>query len=300
VLPSLLGPPVSGVVTETFSWHWVFLGLVPFVLVAVALVVPAVRRMDPPDPDREVAPARRGLVLAALGGSAGVAALSWASQSSEAVAVVVAAVAIAVLVPSLLRLFPRGVFRAARGVPTVVAARGLLAGVFFTVNSYLPLMLNGTHGWSLAMAGVPLIVGSLGWSAASAWQGRHPDLPRGRLLRIGFTALAVGAAGMLLVAPAWGLPWLALPFWVVAGVGMGLGFSSVSFLLLKQSAGSEVGFNSSPAQISDQLMTALMIGSGGALLALFGSPAIALPVLIVVLAAMAVLGSVLAARAAMS
>jgi hypothetical protein len=214
--------------------------------------------------------------------------------------VVVAAVAIAVLVPSLLRLFPRGVFRAARGVPTVVAARGLLAGVFFTVNSYLPLMLNGTHGWSLAMAGVPLIVGSLGWSAASAWQGRHPDLPRGRLLRIGFTALAVGAAGMLLVAPAWGLPWLALPFWVVAGVGMGLGFSSVSFLLLKQSAGSEVGFNSSAAQISDQLMTALMIGSGGALLALFGSPAIALPVLIVVLAAMAVLGSVLAARAAMS
>jgi MFS family permease len=300
VLPSLLGPPVSGVVTETFSWHWVFLGLVPFVLVAVALVVPAVRRMDPPDPDREVAPARRGLVLAALGSSAGVAALSWASQSSQAVAVVVAAVAIAVLVPSLRRLFPRGVFRAARGIPTVVAARGLLAGVFFTVNSYLPLMLNGTHGWSLAMAGIPLIVGSLGWSAASAWQGRHPDLPRGRLLRIGFTALAVGAAGMLLVAPAWGLPWLALPFWVIAGVGMGLGFSSVSFLLLKQSAGSEVGFNSSAAQIADQLMTALMIGSGGALLVLFGSPAIALPVLIMVLAAMAVLGVVLAARAGTS
>ena len=298
VLPSLLGPPVSGVVTETLSWHWVFLGLVPFVLLAVALVVPAVRRMDPPDPDREVAPARRGIVLAALGASAGVAALSWASQESTAIAAVVGAVALVVLVPALMRLFPRGVFRVARGIPTVVAARGLLAGVFFTVNSYLPLMLHGTHGWSLAMAGVPLIVGSLGWSAASAWQGRHPDLPRGTLLRAGFTALAAGAAGMLLVAPTWGLPWLALPFWIVAGLGMGLGFSSVSFLLLKQSAGNEVGFNSSAAQIADQLTTALMIGAGGALLALFGSPAVALPVLITVVTAMGVLGAVLAPRAA--
>jgi hypothetical protein len=79
---------------------------------------------------------------------------------------------------------------------------------------------------------------------------------------------------------------------------MGLGFSSVSFLLLKQSAGNEVGFNSSAAQIADQLTTALMIGAGGALLALFGSPAVALPVLITVVTAMGVLGAVLAPRAA--
>jgi hypothetical protein len=192
------------------------------------------------------------------------------------------------------------VFRGRRGIPTVVAARGLLAGVFFTVSSYLPLMLNGTHGWSLAAAGVPLIVGSLGWSAASAWQGRHPDLPRGVLLRAGFAALAVGTAGMLLVAPAWGVPWLALPFWVLAGIGMGLGFSSVSFLLLKQSAGNEVGFNSSAAQIADQLTTAVMIGLGGALLARLGTPAAALPVLLAAVTAMAALGALLAGRAAAS
>jgi hypothetical protein len=170
--------------------------------------------------------------------------------------------------------------------------------VFFTVNSYLPLMLNGTHGWSLAAAGVPLIVGSLGWSASSAWQGRHPDLARPKLLRVGFGLVAVGTAGMLVVAPAWGMPWLALPFWVLAGIGMGLGFSSVSFLLLQQSASSEVGFNTSAAQIADQLTTAVMIGAGGALLALLGSPAIALPVLLVALAAMAALGAAVATRSA--
>jgi MFS family permease len=298
VLPALLGPPISGVVTEAFSWHWVFFGLVPIVLLAVGLVLPAVRRMDPPDPEREVTPPRRGLVPAALAASAGVAALSWASQQAHVLGAVVAAVAVALLVPALVRLFPRGVFRAGRGIPTVVAARGLLAGVFFTVNSYLPLMLTGTHGWSLAAAGIPLIVGSLGWSAASAWQGRHPDLPRSRLLRVGFCALATGAAGLLLVAPTWGLPWLAVPFWVVAGVGMGLGFSSISYLLLQQSAAGEIGFHSSAAQIADQLTTAALIGFGGALLAFFGTPGAALPVLLVGLTAMAVVGALVAGRTA--
>jgi MFS family permease len=298
VLPSLIGPPVSGVVTETLSWHWVFLGLVPLVGLAVALVVPAVRKLGPPDPGRAAAARRPGLVPAAFAAAVGVSALSWAAQQPGALAAVIAGAAVVLLVPAVPRLVPRGVFRAARGIPTVVAARGLLAGVFFTVNSYLPLMLHGTHGWSLAAAGIPLIAGSLGWSGASAWQGRHPDLSRSRLLRIGFGSLAVGTAGMLLVAPTWGVPWLALPFWVLAGVGMGLGFSSVSYLLLQQSAASEVGFHSSAAQMADQLTTAMLIGLGGALIALLAGPAVALPVLVAGLAALAVLGAVLAGRTA--
>jgi MFS family permease len=190
------------------------------------------------------------------------------------------------------------VFRLKRGIPTIVASRGLLAGVFFTINSYLPLMLEATHGWALATAGVPLIVGALAWSGASAWQGRHPDLPRQRLLRVGFCAVTIGAAGMLLVAPAWGIPWLALPFWAIAGVGMGLGFSSVSFLLLQQSESHETGFHTSAAQIADQLGTATLIGAGGAVLALLGIPAAALPVLIVVLVALGLVGVIGSPRAA--
>ncbi|WP_245585653.1 MFS transporter [Pseudonocardia asaccharolytica] len=298
VLPALIGPPVSGIVTERLSWHWVFLGLVPVVLLAVALVAPAARRLGPPDPGRATPPARRGFALAAVGAAAGVSALSWASQQTSTLAAVVAAGAAVLLVPSMRRLLPVGVFRARRGVPTLVAARGLLAGTFFTVNSYLPLMLADTHRWSLTMAGVPLLVGSLGWSAAAAWQGRHPGLARHRLLRAGFCLLAAGTAGMLLVAPAWGVPWLAAPLWALAGLGMGLGFSSVAYLLLAQSAPGEVGFHSSAAQLSDQLTTALMIAVGGGLLALFGSAASALPVLVAGLTAMAVIGVLVAGRTA--
>jgi MFS family permease len=295
VLPSLLGPPVAGLVTESLSWHWVFLGLVPLVAVALALVAPAVRHLGRPE---RVTAARRGTAAAAVGVAVGVAALSWAGQQPDVLGAVVAVAAIGALVPSLRVLLPHGVFRAARGIPTVVLSRGLLAGTFFTVSSYLPLMLHDTHGWSLAAAGIPLVAGSLSWSAASAWQGRHPDLPRARLLRAGFVAVTVGAAGMLLVAPTWGVGWLAVPFWMIAGVGMGLGFSSVSYLVLAQSPEGTVGYNSAAAQMADQLSTATMVGVGGAFLALLASPAVALPLLVAVVAALALLGVAAAGRAA--
>ena len=298
VLPSLIGPPVAGLVTERISWHWVFLGLVPVVVLAVGLVVPAVRQLDRSETSVSASPRRRGLALAALGAAVAVSALSWASQHATVPAAAVAGVAVLLLVPSMSRLLPAGVSRAHRGVPAVVAARGLLAGVFFTANAYLPLMLTSTHHWTLATAGLPLVVGSLGWSAAAAWQGRHPDLPRHRLLRVGFNVLTVGTAGLLLVAPAWGVPWLALPLWGVAGIGMGLGMSSVSLLLLQQSSAGEVGFHSSAAQMSDQLTAAILIGVGGALLALLDAPVIALSMLLGVLAGLGVLGATLAGRAA--
>jgi MFS family permease len=298
VLPSLIGPPVSGLVTQALSWHWVFIGLLPGVLVAVALVVPAVRRLAPRAATDAPSPARRGVIVAALAAAVGVSALSWASQHVGGTAAAVAAAALVVLVPALRRLLPRGVFGFRRGVPAIVAARGLLASVFFTVNAYLPLMLVETHGWSLAAAGLPLIVGSLGWSAASGWQGRHPDLDRSRLLRLGFCGVGLGTAGMLLVAPSWGVPWAAAPFWLVAGIGMGLGYSSLSYLVLQQSADGVLGFNTSAAQIADQLTTAVMIGLGGALLALLGAPAAALPVLVAVLTGLAAAGAALAGRTA--
>ena len=132
----------------------------------------------------------------------------------------------------------------------------------------------------------------------AAWQGHHPALARHRLLRIGFILLTAGDAGLLLVAATWGAPWLALPLWGVAGIGMGLGYSAVSFLLLQQSGPGEVGFHSSAAQMSEQLTTATLIGAGGALLALLGSPAHALPVLLALLAGLGVLGATVASRTA--
>ena len=299
VLPSLVGPPIAGLVTERFSWRWVFFSLVPVALLALSLVVPSVRRLDQTEAGRveRAGAARRGVVPAALGASLGVSALSYGTQRPSPASAVLIVLALLVLVPALRRLLPPGVLRARRGVPTVVACRGLCAALFFTATSYLPLILTSTHHWSLAAAGTPLVVGSLGWSAAAWWQGRHPELPRQLLLRIGFCLLAAGALALQLVASSWGVGWLALPVWTVAGLGMGLVYPSVAFLLLRQSAPGEVGFHSSAAQMADQLSSATMIGIGGALLALLGTASRAMPPLLAVLAALGVLGALIAARA---
>jgi MFS family permease len=293
VVPSLVGPPISALVTEQLSWHWVFLGLVPLVVVALLLVLPASRGLPTPtDPPA----ARPGLVAAAFAAAFGVSALSWSGQHTTLIGLVIALAAAAVLFEAMRRLVPPGTFTARPGIAAVVAGRALIAGAFFTAGSYLPLMLTSTHGWSLAAASAPLIVGSLGWSGASAWQGRHPDLSRARLLRVGFLLLGAGLAMLVVVAPAWGLPWLALPAVGLAGTGMGLGYSSLSFLLLQCSGPTEVGFNSSSAQLADQLSQAVFVGIGGALLALLATPAAALTLLVCVLTALALCGAAISPR----
>ncbi len=298
VVPSLVGPPVAGVVSEHLSWHWVFLGLLPLVVLALVLVRPVAAGLGAPD---EPAPPRPGLVPAALAAAVGVAALSWAGQHPDVLGGVLAVVALGVLVPSLRRLVPPGTASARPGIAAVVACRALIAGAFFTSNAYVPLVLTSTYGWSLSAAGTPLVVGSLGWSAASAWQGRRPDLPRAALLRRGFVGVATGLAALLLVTTDLGpeaLAWVSLPAVGLAGLGMGVGYSALSFLLLQASPAADVGFTSSSAQLADQLSQAVFVGVGGALLAVLPDTSVALTVLVVVLVLLAAAGGALAPRTA--
>ena len=49
VVPGLIGPVIAGAVAEYASWRLVFLGLLPLIVVAAALVLPALRRLGAPD-----------------------------------------------------------------------------------------------------------------------------------------------------------------------------------------------------------------------------------------------------------
>lgn len=45
VVPGLIGPALAGLVADHLGWRWVFLGLVPLMLLATALALPALRRI---------------------------------------------------------------------------------------------------------------------------------------------------------------------------------------------------------------------------------------------------------------
>jgi MFS family permease len=299
VLPALVGPLVAGLLTTHASWRLVFLGLVPLILVGLLLVLSAGRTLGAPE--RPVIPARGRPWWALLAGL-GIAALQYAGQRLDAIGAVLAVAGIAALALGLRPLLPPRTARAARGLPAVVASRGLLAGAFFGMEALLPLTLTTVHGYSATAAGIPLTAGALGWSLASHMQGRYPDARRERVLRAGFAVLAVALAGTALAAvPALG-GWPAYPFWAVAGLAMGLGMPSVGVLLLDQSPGHRRGADSAALQIADVTGSALCVGVVGVLVAAATAGMLSMPAAVgittAVLVTLTLVGVRVAGRAA--
>ena len=50
VLPGV-GPATAGIVQETIGWRWVFLGLLPLIVVSASIAFPAVRKVGPDPSD---------------------------------------------------------------------------------------------------------------------------------------------------------------------------------------------------------------------------------------------------------
>ena len=296
VVPSLVGPTIAGLITQYLNWRWIFLGLAPLVLIGWALVVLVLRRLPAFEPS-ENGRRRRGLTLAAVAAAVGLAVLSWAGDHPDLVGLAVVLVGLAVVIPSLRVLLPKGTLTVRAGLPSVILARSLLSGAFFGSQIFLPLVLQQVHGFPPALAGLPLTFSALGWSSASWWQGRHPDLFRPLLMRRGFLFITLGLALVTFVAPVWGPPWLAAPAWVFAGIGMGLAVSSASVLVLKLSPEADRGFNSAALQLSDLFGQSLIVGLGGVLVALLG-PTLGWSPLNAVLAALAVFGALVVSRRA--
>jgi MFS family permease len=294
VLPALVGPLAAGLVTTHVGWRAVFLGLVPLVAAGLALLLTGAPGEAPA---AEGTPRRSRAGWALLAG-AGIAALQYAGQRLDLPAAALAIVGAGALALGLRHLLPRGTVRARRGIPAVVASRGLMAGAFFGMDALLPFVLTEQHGWSAATAGLPLTAGAVGWVVAAQLQGRRPDVPRQRVLRLGCLVLATGLAATATTAvPALG-GWPTYLTWGLAGVGMGLGMPSVGVLLLDQSPEAERGANSAALQISDVTASALCVGLSGVLVA--GAADAGGPLWPAVLAAVAVLTvpALLAARVA--
>ena len=171
-------------------------------------------------------------------------------------------------------LFPAGTLRLRRGLPSVVAFRGVLAGGFFGCEAYVPLMLVEHRGATPTMAGLAVAGTAVGWSSGSWWQGR-PNLRthRSELVRYGAAVAALGivvTSSAALVTDAVTVPaWVAGLGMIVGGLGMGLSMASNSVLLFTYSEPEAQGVNSAALQMSDALGGLLVIGAVGVVYALW-------------------------------
>ncbi len=274
LLPSLLGPLVSGLLTQHVSWRWVFLGLVPFVVIGGALIVPVLRTFHGGTRQSTAVAGPRRLLLA-LVVAAGIAAFEGAGQHPSPVTLVVAVAAVAVAVVGLRGLVPSGTFSVRPGVGADVALRGLISGAFFGTESVVPLMLSQQHGLDPTEAGLPLAVSGLIWSIGAWWQGRdHPDETpleeerrRVRYLRTGFASLCVAIVLIAITALPASPWWLAYPGWGFAGLGAGLTLTTASVLLLNHTNDADRGRDSAALQLTDTTAASFTAGIAGVLVA---------------------------------
>lgn len=281
VLPVIVGPLVSGTVTEHLGWRWVFLSIPVLVLLPLAVMLPALRELSRTDrTDRTDRGGRterldRRRILLALAVAAGAGLLQYAGQDLRPLSLLPAAAGLVLLVPAILRLLPRGTFRAARGLPSVVLIRGLAAGALLAAESFVPLMLVTQRGLSPTAAGLSLTGGGLTWALGSYTQSRPRLEPyRERLIVAGMLLMAVAVA-LLPLALVEAVPAAVVAVaWLLAGYGMGLTISSGSVLLLKLSRPEDAGRNSASLQVSDALGNITFVGLGGILFVAFGGGAI--------------------------
>ena len=286
VVPGIIGPAVSALVASHFGWRAVFLGLLPLVLVAALLTVPALRRVGvpprPADPggagpphgaDRDGArPGRRGrgrlladAMLVAVG--TGLVLGGLTERAPLAVAALVAA-GLVVGVRPLVRILPAGTLRARRGLPVAVLMRGLLTFTFFGADTYVPLAITSVRGRSTAVASLAVTAATLAWTGAAWVQERRATVTSGRrMVGTGMLVLVAGIACTIVTLHPSVPVALMVAAWGVGGFGIGLAYSPISVLVLRHAPAGQEGWATGTMQLADNLGVALGAGLGGALAA---------------------------------
>ncbi|MBD8702586.1 MFS transporter [Frigoribacterium sp. CFBP 13712] len=273
VVPALVGPLIAGLVAESLSWHWVFVGAVVLAVPAFVMILPSLRRVPPPDraDGGGAVPWSPRRILWAAGAALGVLALNLVDEFEPAVAVAVVVAAVAALAIALRPLLPPGTLRARAGLPTLVLLRGLVGAAFLASEVYIPYLLQDRYGFSSSASGTALTAGALGWALASWSQGRLGErVPQRTGIRIGIV-LVLGGLVVATLTPLLGLaPGALIATWTLAGFGMGFMYPRFSVLTLALSTGSDRGFNSSALTISDSAGSAVALAVAGGAFGLLG------------------------------
>jgi MFS family permease len=274
VLPSLIAPAVAGTITDQIGWRWVFWLLLPLIPVVAFITVRPMRAYTSTG-SSSVRHARiRAAVLAAAGIGTFVTALQF---RNSAAAVGGALVGLAIGVPSLRRLLPPGVHRAAPGLPAVVLCRIVATAAFLGADSFIPLAADRIHGASPTLQGFVIIGASLSWTGGQWFISRHPDIDPRRAVRWGFGTMAIGlAASVGVLSDAWPL-WATFFGWAIGGFGMGLLFNPTTVTAMSHADEGVEGLVSSQVNLADAVGFSTMGGIGGAMVAIADRTSLSLP-----------------------
>jgi MFS family permease len=262
ILPGLFGPPLGAAIATAVGWRWAFVAPMPVLVTAAWLVLPALAGR-PQATGTTGLPLRWPLQLT-VGAGLFLGGLTDPSPASY----VLCPAGLVLAVPALAHIVPAGTFRARPGIPAAAASAFLLSAAYFAVDGFVPLMLTGVRGFSVAAASVVVASATVAWSAGSWWQSRRAETwSAGALVALGATLIASGAlavAGGLLYLPAVTI----YIGWTVAGIGMGIAFPTIPLAVMAAATGGGEAEVLSSSLLMDTLGVAVGAGLGGAGVAL--------------------------------
>jgi MFS family permease len=273
VVPGILGPALSERVAAWTSWRWIFLGLLPLVLAAGAVIVPAMMRMGATAgaasrPTAELAWTRRPMVEAVRVAAGAALIVAGLTRGGWALAPLIAAGLLVGLWP-LRRLTPPGTLQAAPGLPATVLSRGMVMFAFYGADAFIPYAVTNGRDGSTFAGGVAVTAATLGWTGAAWVQQRYiVNTGEAFFIRISYLFVVIGLSTVAAAAA-----FDSIPFWLihvgatVAGFGVGLGYSAHAQTTLRVAEPERYGEATASLQLCDNLGVALGAGLSGAIVA---------------------------------
>lgn len=265
VIPGLAGPGLAAVVAEIAGWRWVFLGLAPVMVAAGALALPGLYSLGgnpAARPDWQRALAAVGLAV-----GAGLV-LNGIGAEGVAQRIGLVAVGLGIAIPALQYLLPPGALRAGTALPAAIVVSGLLNLAFFGVDAFVPLALTTVREQSTTSAGLTLTAATVTWTTGAWLQARlAPRRSRRQLVRAGLALTALGIVGTAFILHPVVPAMLAPLAWGLAGLGMGVAYSTLSLVVLEHAQAGQEGRATAGLQLMNVLGSALGTGIGGAVIA---------------------------------
>lgn len=263
ILPGLFGPLAGSVIAETIGWRWAFLAPIPAIALGVLLVIPALSGIRA-EPDETRIPILPSLLLMLGTGLllAGLTRITWFTLP-------LAAAGIAIGLPGLSRIAPKGTLLARPGLPAAAAAAFLASTAFLAVDGFLTLMLTRVRDLSVGEAGLVVTAASISWAIGSWWESGVVGRRGARwVASVGAAVLALGtvlvAGGLIRDLP------ILLPYvgWALGGFGMGIVFPTIPLSAMSEASEGSEAADLSPTILMDFLGIGVGAGLGGASVAL--------------------------------
>jgi EmrB/QacA subfamily drug resistance transporter len=271
-LSSVLGPTLGGFIVNYFSWRWIFYMNVP--LGVVALIGIGVFLEETREKKKDASIDYLGALMLSvtilalltaflLGGRS----YSWTSP--HIIGLFLLTLCSGVIFYTIERrakeaILPIGFFQV-RGFSIANSSAFFASIAIFSLSAYSPLFIQGALGKTPAQLGLAMVPLSLGWSMGALFCGQVVHLVKEKpSTLLGGVLLLVGCGLTLSFSISTSLTVCSI---VLAIAGLGMGFVSISTLLIVQNSlpGEDLGIATASHQFSRTLGGTIGIGISGSL-----------------------------------